>query len=229
MPDPASLPPPPSVAVNPSPKSPREKVRVLVDTIPAQARYVREANAPMNGVTIPPGQERAFGKSLSHGIDQLIELARQAGANTVVLLSHGRGSAIPIEQSKDPLLLTPDAPRLSAILFDWAPTLRLTDKEKRVRFGIDMLPAGKDRIQQTITMELNTAGATMATWAYGNISRFAKEAVTHDLDAVSLRSSRDVQAEDVWLPGCDQPLKISRTKPTLEVTIFKRQETPIKK
>jgi hypothetical protein len=216
------------VVVHPSPKPPGEKVRVLIDTIPAQARYVREANAPMNGVTIPADRERAFGKALSHGIDDLIGLARQAGANTIVLLSGGRGSAIPIEQNKDPLLMNPDAPRLSAILFDWDPTLRLSDKEKRVRFVIDMPPAGKDRIQQTITMELNTAGATMATWAYGNISRFVRDAVAHDLDTVSLRSSDDARTEDVWLPGCDHPLKISRTRPTLEVTIFKRQETAVK-
>jgi len=63
-------------------------------------------------------------------------------------------------------------------------------------------------------MELNTAGATMATWAYGNISRFVKDAVTHDLDTVSLRSSGDAQTEDVWLPGCDRPSRSrARSRP----------------
>jgi hypothetical protein len=100
-PDARSLPPPPSVAVHPTPKSPGEKVRILIDTIPAQARYVTEASAPMGGLTIPPGQEDAFGKALSHGIDQLIELARQAGANTIVLLSHGRGAAVPSSRPRN--------------------------------------------------------------------------------------------------------------------------------
>jgi hypothetical protein len=160
---------------------------------------------------------------VSHGIDELIQLARQAGANTIVLLSHGRGSAIPITQNTQPLLLRPDAPRLSAILFDWEPSLRLTDSEKRVHFVIDASPVGKDSIRQTITMELNTAGATMATWIYGNISRFVKLAVSNQLDTVSLRSSDEPLTEDVWLPGCDQPLKISRTNPTIEATVFKRE------
>jgi hypothetical protein len=115
------MPRPPSVDAHPTPKASDEKVRVLVDTIPAHALYVTDAAAPLQGAVIRPGEERAIGHELSQGIDQLVALARQAGANTVVLLSSGRGSAIPIEQSPEPLFMLPDAPRLAAILFDWPP------------------------------------------------------------------------------------------------------------
>jgi hypothetical protein len=74
-------------------------------------------------------------------------------------------------------------------------------------------------------MQVNTAKATMTAWTNGNISRFVNDAVSRDLDTISLRSSKDAETEDVWLPACDHPLKISLTKPILDVTIFKRQLT----
>jgi hypothetical protein len=219
---PAELPQPPSVAPHPAPKAPGEKVRVLIDTIPARALYVSDANAPLQGAVIRPGEERAIGQALSHGVDQLAGLARQAGANTVVLLSSGRGSAIPIVQSPEPLLLLPEAPRLAAILFDWPSDARLTEAERRIRFVIDEGPPGKDSLGERIEMQVNTADLPLASWTYGNISRFVNDALAHDFDTISFRSSSDAQTEEVWLPRCDRPLKLARTKPVLEVTLFKR-------
>jgi hypothetical protein len=51
--------------------------------------------------------------------------------------------------------------------------------------------------------------------------RFVREAVEHDVDAVALQSSNSGVTEDGWLPGNSRPLKISRAKPVMGVTLFK--------
>jgi hypothetical protein len=60
---------------------------------------------------------------------------------------------------------------------------------------------------------------------YANIARFVKDAVDSGYDTVSIRSSQDAVGEDVWLPGCDTPLKVSNAKPELDVTIYKSVES----
>jgi hypothetical protein len=223
MPDPATLSNPPSVAIDPRPKPRVEPVRVLVDTIPAKARFVTVARASL-GAKIRRGMESAIGKALSESIDQLIEQARQAGANTIVLLSTGHGRAVPISHSDVPLVLDPDHPSLAAILFDCDATLQLTEAEKHVQFVIDVLPRGRQAIRYHIDLQLNTAKAPLDYWFYGNISRFVKDAVDHHLDTISLQSSADNATEEVWLPGNARPLRISKTTPVIGVTIFKREK-----
>jgi hypothetical protein len=87
---------------------------------------------------------------------------------------------------------------------------------------IDERPPGKDNLEEEIQLQVNTAGLPLASWTYSNISRFVSDAIAHGLDTISFRSSNDAQTEEVWLPGCDRRLKLSRRKPVLEVTIFKR-------
>lgn len=49
-----------------------------------------------------------------------------------------------------------------------------------------------------------------------------KDAIGNGFDTVSVRSPQDAAGEDVWLPACDEPAKVSVSKPELDVTLYKR-------
>jgi hypothetical protein len=75
-----------------------------------------------------------------------------------------------------------------------------------------------------IELKAGPSGAPKAFWVYANISRFVKDAIGNGFDTVSVRSPEDAAGEDVWLPSCDEPAKVSVSKPELDVTLFKRTD-----
>ena len=197
------------------------KVRVLVNVIPGSAKFVTYAQMRLNGPPIVDGQAGPVGEMLSKQVDQLATLARQKGGNLIVLLSSEHGVAVPISQCERPIILARENPTMTAIVFAWDASAAISEKEERVHFVINAPEPDPPKINYTIGLKVDTAGVTKAYWAYGNISRFVNDAVRHDLDTVSLRSSQDSQCDEVWLPSCDGPLRISLSKPELTVTVFK--------
>jgi hypothetical protein len=218
------MPPPPSVAVNPAPKSQRSLVRFLVDEVPASAKFVAYAQLKMDGRTIDKSHAREVGEGLSKEFERMVDSARQKGANLIVLFSQAHGISAPIAQSERPLMLGSPDPVVTAVLFDWDSSAGLSNKEKAVRFTTEAPPRDKPNIQYKFELKVDTAGITESYWAYANIARFVKDAVDSGYDTVSIGSSQDAVGEDVWLPGCDTPLKVSNAKPELDVTIYKRVE-----
>jgi len=227
----SKLPPPPSVAMNPAPKPAGSEVRFLVDVIPAEAKYVVYAQMKMNGLTVEPSQVPQISAGISGSLDRMPDFARKNGANLIVLLSQQHGIPVPIRQADQPLMLKRENPVVTVIFFDWNPALVLSEKEKKIRFVTGpVLPAAVHAgdshtvvsMHYTLVLKMNTASIDKSYWAYSNMSRFVKDAVDHGLDTVALRSSDDFLAQEVWLPASDSPIKVSMSKPVLDVTIFKR-------
>jgi hypothetical protein len=221
LPDPASMPLPPSLAANPTPKRSDEKVQILVDTIPGSAKFILFGLLQFSAIQLEAGGERQVAAALSDQFDHLPEFARSKGANLVVFLSREHGLIVPIRQSERPLILQPGRIALTILLFDWNPAEGLSEKEKKVRFVINAPVEGKQRIDYGIELKVDTVVGSKGYWVYGNISRFVKDAAKFDLDTVSITSSGESLSDDVWLPGCDRPLKVALFKPKLNISIFK--------
>jgi len=217
VPDPKTLPPPPSMALNPQPLASSEEIALAVNAIPADAKYVIYAELKLDGLTIQPGQEAQVGADLSRIIDQVFTLARERGANLVVLLSTQHGVDLPIKGCTSLLRVRPQNPVITAILFQSVsrgasvPNVRFTTQQAEESEGV----------AYKITLALDTAGVTKAYWTYGNISRFVAEAVKNRFDTISITSTSDKEFEEVWLPGCDEPLRVSLKKPVLDVHIYR--------
>jgi len=230
-PDVSSLPPVPSVAHIPTPKPPGSAVRFLVNTIPSEAKYVIYAQMKMNGLTVDQDQVPQISAGISGSLDRMPDFARKNGANLIVLLSQQQGIPVPIRQTDQPLILKRENPVVTVIFFDWDPGLVLSEKEKRIRFVTGPVPpaavaAGNPHevvsMHYALALRMDTASIDKSYWAYSNMPRFVKDAVAHGLDTIALRSSDDFLAQEVWLPAGDSPIKVSMSKPVLDVTIFKR-------
>ncbi len=223
IPDPSTLPVPPSVALTHPPSSSDAKITFAIDAIPPTAKYVIYAQATLDGVTLDRARATEAGAELSQTIDQLDGLAHEKGANLVVLFSNEHGVDLPIRQVDTPLRLRAVNPVLTAVLFQ-AGAAPANQAWRSVRFTTHPAEAKGAQIGYRIEMMRDTAGVTKAYWTYGNISRFVADAVAQHFDTVALENSADKDVEDVWLPGSDEPLKISVKKPVLVVTIYRSHE-----
>jgi hypothetical protein len=139
-----------------------------------------------------------------------------------VLLSHEHGVVVPIRQDERPLILNPGKISITTLLFDWNSPTNLSEDEKRIRFVINGQIEGRSRINYTIGLKLDTTGNPKAGWVYGNISRFVKDAIKFELNTVSISSSKESLSDEVWLPGCDEPLKVALINPELKISVFNR-------
>ena len=221
IPDPKTLPAPPSVAINPSPLEANARIEMQVDAIPADAKYVIYAELKLDGLTIDNENVASVGQELSRILGDTFKLAKERGANLIVLLSNEHGIDVTISHCQQTLRLRPKDPVLTAILFQSKSLGSKRPEARKVRFTTTVPDAEGDRIRYKISLAQDTAGVTKAYWTYGNISRFVSDALEHDFDTIALQSTSDAQYENVSLPGCDDPLRISLGKPELIVTILK--------
>jgi hypothetical protein len=221
MPPVESMPPPPSVAMNPAPLDASAEVKVLVNVIPASAKYVIYVDLASKGNQLKPEEAADTGNNLSGLVEQLREAAKSRGANLIVVLGAEHGIDVPLKQTPQLLKLRANDPSLVIILFRWDALAPLTPAESRVRFTTQAPPTNGENVSYKISLSLDTAGISKAYWLYGNISRFIADASARGFDTVALRSTNDARFENVWLPGCDEPVRVSLTKPELDVTIFK--------
>lgn len=213
--------PPPSVALNAEPVSTSAKVVLQVDTIPVDAKYVIYAEVNLKGLTIEPKDIAEVSDHLTQTCDQLAGMARQRGANLVVLLSNAHGADLRLRQCSQPLRLRSKDPRVLAILFQSASAQAGIESDSVVHFSTTMPPPATKGVSYTIGLQQDTAGITKAYWVYSNIARFVADADKYGLDTVALKSTSDEKYEEVPLPGCDESLRISTTKPELTAVIYK--------
>jgi hypothetical protein len=167
------------------------------------------------------------GAELSETFKQLFGIAREKGANLIVLFSNENGVDIPIRQCGTSLRLGATNPVITAVLFQCDPRVDFTACPK-IKFSTKPAPKDVDQISYTIDLMKDTAGISKSYWTYGNIARFVADAVSNKMDTIVLEHSTDEKCEDVWLPGCDQPVRISLEKPKLVVKIFKTKNPPNK-
>ena len=139
----------------------------------------------------------------------------------MILFSNEHGVDIPIRQCASPLRLRSRDPRIVAVLFQSAQAAEPGNLAPRVRFTTRLAGTPKENIGYKITLAKDTAGVTRAYWTYGNIARFVADALERGLDTVTIKSTTDAPSEEVWLPGCDDPVRISLTHSVLDVTIYK--------
>ena len=204
----------------------------LVNVIPASAKFAQYLTLNPQHPTMTPDEAVATGKNLEQALPQLRQAAQKFGANLIVLLGSEHGIAVPIGGLARPLVLRGDNPVITAVLFRWAGAPSPTDSEKSVHFTTSPVPDDKQlkgdtvmKINYSISLKSAPPGTELGTWVYLNISRFVADAVHHDFDTISLRSTDDPSFQNVWLPGCDAPLKVSRKNPELDVTIFRKPGT----
>jgi hypothetical protein len=220
----ATPPPPPSFAVHPEAKPPQSPVTFLVNTIPASAKFVNFAQMTLGARPIGESQAADIGRDLSKSFDGMADLARQYGGNLVVVFSQEHGISVPIAQCDRPLVLKTANSVVTALLFDWDGAAGLSDKERAVRFTTAAPPPGVASIAYKIELKAGPTGVPKAFWVYANISRFVKDAIGNGFDTVSVASSQDPAGEDVWMPACDEPARVSVSKPELDVSLYKRTE-----
>jgi len=202
---------------------------VMADTIPARAAFPTFVKLNPKNPTMKPEEAAATGQNLAQAIPQLHALAQQHGANLVVLIGAEHGISVPIEGVRRPLVILPDGPTVTAVFFRWDGAPSPTDSEKAIRFTTNPAPSDKylpgdtiKKISENIGLKSAPANSDLATWVYLNLPRFVSDAIRYEFDTISIASTADASFQTVWLPGCDQPLKVSTTKPNLSVTIFKR-------
>ncbi len=207
------------------------EVRFLVNTVPAEAKYVIYAQMNLSGLTIAESDVPQVSANLSTTLDGMPDFARKQGANLIVILTQAHGIAVPVRQVPQPLVLLRQNPVVTLLLFDWDGTKGLRAGEKRMRFyarkgpqpapptGTVLVPTS---INMSITLKVAPAQANKATWAYLNFPRFVREAVARGFDSVVIKSSADQVGDDVWLPGCDEPVRISNAVPELNVMAYRR-------
>jgi hypothetical protein len=222
IPDPSTLPPPPSVAVNPTVKPADSEIIFLVDLIPSTAKFINYTQIVLSDAIVAEESAADLGKKLSGGFNQLYDLARNLQANLVVILSQANGISVTIDQVAQPLILKKESAVITAILFDWDSTSEISDKERMIRFTNETPPTKTTVSEFTISLKSAPEGMTLSYWAYGNISRFVQEAVDQDFDTISFRSTKDEAYESIWLPASDIPARISTENPELMVGIYKR-------
>ena len=213
-------PPPPSIALSPAPLSKEASVALVVDTIPPTAKYVTHAQMKLDGVTLDPQHAAEAGAGLSEAFAQLFELARAQGANLIVLFSNERGVDLPIRECATPLRLRAMNPIVTAVLFHCETNVE-SQPPPSVRFTTKQIQGATERIRYSVDLVKDTAGISKAYWTYANISRFVADACEHHFDTVTVENTDDAQFEEVCLPGCDEPVRISRSQPKLAVTIYK--------
>lgn len=225
LPDPKTLPQPPSVAINPAPLAKNELLAMTVDTIPPDAKYVVYAELKLTGLTIDQTNVASVGEQLSHILTQIENLAKERGGNLAVILSNEHGIDIRLQQCAEPLRLRAVNPVVTVILFATKSGFVQTPGRTRPRFTTKV-PDGKyASVHYVISLKMDTAGVTKAYWTYGNIARFVSDAMKYGMDTIAIRSTTDEHYEEVNLPGCDEPVRISTTDPKLDVTIFSAEKS----
>jgi hypothetical protein len=130
IPDPTTLPPPPSVAIGNKPLPPGTRISFQIDRIPADAKYVIHAQMSLEGLVLDDKNRAEIGRQISEQFNQLLDLAQEKEANLIVLLSNGKGVGVPIKQVDAELLLNKSNPVVTAILFSTEKTLRQRSRNR---------------------------------------------------------------------------------------------------
>ena len=218
-PDPGTLPPPPSAEPHPVSRPAGSPVYVLVDVIPATAKFIDYAQIRIQELP-DPNHLSDFSRNISKEIAKMVEGVPSLGGNLLVLLSQAHGVQVPISQSTRPLMLAAKKGAIVALLFSWNGNGTTTKRETEIQFLIDAEPKTKPSMTYRIALESRPEGAPMGFWVYMNISRFVKDALACNANRISLKSTTDSEYEEVYLPSCDQTLKVSTKHPVLETSIY---------
>ena len=217
--DPATMPAPPSAEPHPIAKPVGSLVRVLVDVIPANAKYIDYAQLRIQ--ELPDVNHLSnFSGAISNEIAKMAENVPSLGGNLLVLLSQAHGMQVPISQSKRPLILAPTKGAIVVLLFNWEGDGTVTKKETEIQFLINAETKTKPSMTYRIELKSRPEGEPLAFWVYMNISRFVKDALACNAKRISLNSTNDAEYEEVFLPSCDQTLRVSKKHPLLETSIY---------
>lgn len=196
---------------------------VVVNSVPGDARFVNYAIIDWRGITITPETLKEFGDAVSKATRQGSEIASNAGADLVVLITPESGVIVPSSISGAEIRLRKKDPVLVAVFYKMKPG-RKVPRESAVRFTTTPFPETEGvSVDFKITRTVDTAGVTLSYWVYMNLPRFVTEANLRKFDTITIKSSDDPDSEEVWLPGCDVPLRVSKKKPVIECSIYKRK------
>lgn len=197
---------------------------VVVNSLPGDARFVNYAAIDWKGITITPETLKEFGDAVSRATQQGSEIASRAGADLVVLIVPESGVIVPSGVGDEEIRLRKKDPVLVAVFYKMKSGRKATSEESAVRFTTTLFPKTEGRsVDFKVTRVADTAGVTLSYWVYMNLPRFVAEATQGNFDTITIKSSADPDSEEVWLPGCDTPLRVSKKKPVIECSIYKRK------
>ncbi|HVU23306.1 MAG TPA: hypothetical protein VHE13_04215 [Opitutus sp.] len=199
---------------------------IVSNTIPGGAKFLNYGTVDWKGRMVDAGNVNEFGDAVSHAALESKSAATKAGANLVVLVSPESGTIVPQTVLPGEVRLREHDPVLVALFLKvpdrWTPR----SDGARIRYATRMQEiSGYQSIDYKIEKVADSAGVSLAFWVYLNLPRFVAEAVANRYDTITIRSSKDADCEEVWLPGCDLPLRISRKNPVIDCTIYKRKAT----
>ncbi|HZZ58058.1 MAG TPA: hypothetical protein VFE31_09525 [Opitutaceae bacterium] len=197
---------------------------VLVDTIPLGARYVEHTLCTCPMPHLDASQAGAAAENIAELLPEAAAFARTQGANVLVLFGAEHGVPVPLPGVSDPVTLAFDHPGYVLVFFRCDLPCRLP--KIPVRFTTDLPPAAFKAQATAVSYRVGRDGGysrTLASWVYGNLSRFMTQADQLGFDRISIPSAEGPDTEDVLLPGCDRPLRVSRDHPSLNVTIYRNK------
>lgn len=216
--------PAPSAADRLAPLPADAPIVVLVDTIPLGARYVEHTLCTCPMPHLDASQAGAAAENIAELLPEAAAFARTQGANVLVLFGAEHGLPVPLPGVSAPVTLAFDHPGYVLVFFRCDLPCRLP--KLPVRLTTDPPPAAFKAQATAVSYRVGRDGGssrTLASWVYGNLSRFMARADELGLDRISIPSAEGPDTEDVFLPGCDRPLRVSRDHPSLNVTIYRNK------
>ena len=200
---------------------PLRAVDIVVNSIPGDARFVDYAAADWKGATIVPDALQEIGDAVSSATEDVKPVAAGAGGDLIVLISPANGVLVPQRVVQEKLRLRKNDPILVAVFYKMKSGRKASSEESAIRFTtVEVAKAEGASVNMKIDQVANTSGATLSYWVYMNLPRFVAEAASKHLDTITIESSRDADCEEVWLPGCDTPLLISKSNPLINCSFY---------
>jgi hypothetical protein len=197
---------------------------IVVNAIPGDAQFVNYGAIDWKGATIVPDGLKDISEAVSSATEQAKTVASGAGADLVVIISPQTGVIIPQRIVQEEIRLRQKDPILVAVFYKMKSGRKASPEEQGIRFTTTALPkTERGSIDLKIERVADTADVTLSYWVYLNLPRFVAEASKQHFDTIMIKSSEDADCEDVWLPGCDAPLRISKKRPLIECSIYQKR------
>lgn len=203
---------------------PLPAVDVVVNSVPGDARFVNYGAIDWKGAPNVSASLTEFTAAVSKSTMQVRNVASRAGADLVVLICPQTGVVIPQSVVRHVVRLREKDPVLVAAFYKMNAGRKASPQEESVCFTTTLLARTQGvSVDMKIERGVDTAGVTLSYWVYMNLPRFVAEAAEKHLDTITIKSSEDAECEDVWLPGCDDPLRVSKKKPLIDCSIYNRR------
>jgi len=200
-------------------------IDVVVNAIPGSAQFVNYGVIDWKGATITSDALHDVSVAVSSATEQIKGVASKAGADLIVLIAPEHGVLVSQSVTSDEFRMRKEDPVLVAVFYKMGLGRGPTTEDRSVHFTtVALKKAAAESVKMKIEQVKDTAGVTLSYWVYLNLPRFIAEAVAKGFDTVTIESSKDADCEEVWLPGCDVPLRISKEKPVIQCSIYKSRE-----